>query len=285
MSDPDTVPNIPAQMRKMKVHLAVPVLDRPDLHFANTLFQATTSSRMSETMVNWNANDSMISRARNILLSDFLFRSDAEYLMMLDSDLELVNCHADNNIIIDFLLENLQKPGVDFVGGLYSVKAPNANKSSSVDIDFGPVPPYGSTGKGCPEFLHEMRWLSTGCMMIRRSVVVHMLKKYPELVYDGDGMLSGRQMFGAFIPFLLHIEKGELKGSGERDLKKYLSEDWSFCERWRKIGGKIWSDSRIVLRHYGSYPYDLYVRKPAGTSDQAPKEQPAPLQQPDTPCA
>jgi hypothetical protein len=40
--------------------------------------------------------------------------------------------------------------------------------------------------------------------------------------------------------------------------KKYLSEDYSFAERWRKIGGKIYADSSIVLKHIGSYDYTLW---------------------------
>ena len=36
---------------------------------------------------------------------------------------------------------------------------------------------------------------------------------------------------------------------------RYYSEDWTFCENWRDIGGKIWVDKRVLLRHSGSYVF------------------------------
>ena len=35
----------------------------------------------------------------------------------------------------------------------------------------------------------------------------------------------------------------------------YLSEDFTFCHRWRKIGGKVWLDTRTALKHVGSYEF------------------------------
>jgi hypothetical protein len=31
----------------------------------------------------------------------------------------------------------------------------------------------------------------------------------------------------------------------------YFSEDWMFCERWRKIGGEVFADISIDLTHTG----------------------------------
>jgi len=29
---------------------------------------------------------------------------------------------------------------------------------------------------------------------------------------------------------------------------RYYSEDWTFCENYRDLGGKIWVDKRVLLR-------------------------------------
>lgn len=29
-----------------------------------------------------------------------------------------------------------------------------------------------------------------------------------------------------------------------------------FCENWRDIGGKVWVDKRVLLRHTGTYVFD-----------------------------
>ena len=33
------------------------------------------------------------------------------------------------------------------------------------------------------------------------------------------------------------------------------SEDWTFCENWRDLGGRVWVDKRVLLRHSGSYVF------------------------------
>jgi hypothetical protein len=37
---------------------------------------------------------------------------------------------------------------------------------------------------------------------------------------------------------------------------RYYSEDWTFCENWRDLGGKIWVDKRVLLKHTGTYVFD-----------------------------
>jgi len=55
--------------------------------------------------------------------------------------------------------------------------------------------------------------------------------------------------------------------------RKLLSEDWSFAQRWTDMGGKIYADTSIALKHIGEYSYSLYdlevVKKPAPNVPQA----------------
>ena len=37
---------------------------------------------------------------------------------------------------------------------------------------------------------------------------------------------------------------------------RYYSEDWTFCENWRDLGGHIYVDRRVLLRHVGTYVFD-----------------------------
>jgi hypothetical protein len=43
---------------------------------------------------------------------------------------------------------------------------------------------------------------------------------------------------------------------------RYYSEDWTFCENWRDIGGKVWVDKRVLLRHTGTYVFDFQQQEP-----------------------
>jgi hypothetical protein len=38
---------------------------------------------------------------------------------------------------------------------------------------------------------------------------------------------------------------------------RYYSEDWTFCENWRDLGGQIYVDNRVLLKHTGTYTFDF----------------------------
>ena len=42
---------------------------------------------------------------------------------------------------------------------------------------------------------------------------------------------------------------------------RYYSEDWTFCENWRDIGGQVWVDKRILLRHVGTHTFDFNTQE------------------------
>ena len=43
---------------------------------------------------------------------------------------------------------------------------------------------------------------------------------------------------------------------------RYYSEDWTFCENWRDMGGKVWVDKRVLLKHTGTYVFDFAAQEP-----------------------
>ena len=50
------------------------------------------------------------------------------------------------------------------------------------------------------------------------------------------------------------------------DDNRYLSEDYTFCRRWQKIGGEIWLDPNTKLNHIGTYTFEGDVSKVMGTA-------------------
>jgi hypothetical protein len=68
---------------------------------------------------------------------------------------------------------------------------------------------------------------------------------------------------------------------------RYYSEDWTFCENWRDIGGKVWVDKRVLLKHTGTYVFDFAAQEPLYKSlhelaqqNQAAAAAPAPVPEP-----
>jgi hypothetical protein len=41
---------------------------------------------------------------------------------------------------------------------------------------------------------------------------------------------------------------------------RYYSEDWTFCENWRDLGGQVWVDKRVLLKHTGTYVFDFQTQ-------------------------
>ena len=233
------------EINMAKIFLSVPILDRPELNFMYSMYQAILCCPQHKIRVYFNHNDSLISRVRNVHMSTFLHDfPDCDYFMSLDSDIEVVNCYPNNNIFSKLIGHN-----VDFVGGLYAIKKPGVRRSSSITMD-GKAADFDSG-------LAEMRWLSSGCWCVSRAAVEKMAKAYPELDYDGDDNATGKKIHGLYIPMLYDLKKDDFQNV-ELPFRKYLSEDWSFCERWKMLGGKIFADTSIVLKHIGKTEYTLW---------------------------
>jgi hypothetical protein len=244
------------------IFLSVPILDKPEFKMIYSMYQAILSCREHRVRLFVNENDSLISRVRNVHLSLFLEEfKQCDYFISIDSDLEIVNCYNTNNIFTKLLSHDKE-----FVGGLYALKQyNNAPRTSSVPMDISLDRADMPFDKG----LIPMRWLSAGCWCLKRSAVEKLVNAYPQLTYVGDDNVTGKKIHGIYNPDIFDIEDVLTK----QTFKKYLSEDWAFCERWRKIGGEIFADTSIVLRHIGKYPYTLWnvevvAKKPEETPPQ-----------------
>lgn len=89
----------------------------------------------------------------------------------------------------------------------------------------------------------EVRDVGFAFVCLKREVIDAMCARYPGLKYQtGDGSEQ-------YALFLDMIDRDTVP-EGER-----LGEDFSFCRRWRKIGGRIWVDPHAALGHWGSHNY------------------------------
>jgi hypothetical protein len=228
-----------------KIFLSLPILDKPCFQSIYSIYQAILSCREHQVRLYANSNDSLISRIRNVHISTFLNDyPDYEYFCSIDSDIEIVNCFSTNNIFSKLIAADK-----DFIGGLYALKQyEKPPMCSSIPMD-------SSINRSTIPFnngLIEMLWLSSGCWMVKRSTLEKMANAYPELNYVGDDNVAGKPIHGLCIPEIFEIDNNGQK------FKKYLSEDWSACQRWKDIGGKIYADTSIVLKHLGNIPYKLW---------------------------
>jgi hypothetical protein len=78
--------------------------------------------------------------------------------------------------------------------------------------------------------------VGTGCIVIARRVLEHMIEQYPDNWYYDYA--TGEKVYQLFET---HIDERH----------NFWSEDYTFCKKWTKLGGEIWIDPHIELDHVG----------------------------------
>lgn len=190
------------------------------IKWANTARQLGIDWTM-ETMT----NESLISRARNTLTAKFLSNPDSTHLMFIDADIGWEPWH---------LLVMLNRD-VDVIGGLYPMK--------SLPVKWC-VNGFDGAEEG-PDGLQEVTKTGTGFLLMKRGVF-EKLNAHPAVKpFNSD----------IGLPPELNVYMKTYFDTAVRE-NRYYSEDWTFCENWRDIGGKVWVDKRVLLRHTGTYVFD-----------------------------
>lgn len=202
-------------------------------------------------------NESLITRARNYLVDEFL-RSDFTHLMFIDSDIGF-----DPNDVL--ALAAIADPNSDkeIVCGPYPKKAiawekikkavdkgfadqdPKVLEKYVGDYVFNPVGGAGDIRIDQPAEVLEG---GTGFMMIQRSAFEKYAAAYPEFSYKPDHIrtenFDGTREIMAYFDCVICPES-----------KRYLSEDYMFCQWARKAGIKVWMCPWMKLTHMGSYMF------------------------------
>jgi len=90
----------------------------------------------------------------------------------------------------------------------------------------------------------EVAALGTGFMLIKRHVLEKLKKKVKRYKNDMTALPYGEEIHEFFgVP--IDKESGRL-----------LSEDYDFCHKWRKAGGKVYAAPWCQLGHMGSYLFE-----------------------------
>ena len=169
-------------------------------------------------------NESLISRARNTMVAKFLANPDSTHLMFIDADIGWEPWH---------LLVLLNRD-VDVIGGLYPMK--------SLPIKWC-VNGFDGAEEGA-DGLQEVSKTGTGFFLVKRHVFDKLNSHPATKPFIND----------IGLPVELNPHMKTYFDTAVRE-NRYYSEDWTFCENWRDLGGRIWVDKRVLLRHTGTYTF------------------------------
>lgn len=169
--------------------------------------------------------NALIADSRGIIATRF-WESDCDCLVFIDSD---VVWQAGALLRIVDAKE-------DVVGGVY----PNRRDPIAYPLHYLDKKELWAN----PETgLLEVKSIATGFMKISRNCVERMIAEYPERhFYTAE---RDKQ----FYPLFDHVFEDGYK----------WGEDFSFCIRWRKIGGSVWIDPEIAMGHVGYKIFEGHI--------------------------
>lgn len=224
-------------------------------------------------------NDSLITRARNTLVALFLANPVYTHMMWIDSDLSF---DPDK-------VERLLTSGKDVAGAAYPLKTTNyemmaraakANDNISIEemknysskfvintitedmlrkamVCDDPKAVVNPSQVQIVEGFTEVSELGTGFLCVRRSAYLKMIEYYSDDYYSTDQPTLremdkkltklGIHTFYTFYDTMIF----KTKGHDGQEARRYLSEDYAFCQKWRQTGGKVYCMPDVSFAHTG----------------------------------
>jgi hypothetical protein len=249
------------KLRKNKLFVATPMYGgmAHGLYIKSSLdLQNVMSKYGIETKFSFLFNESLITRARNYLVDEFL-RSDCTHLLFIDSDIN----YSAQDVVALMALDK------DVIGGPYPKKAinwENVAKAARQHPDMEPQELEKLVGqyvfnvvKGTKSFSVteplEVMEIGTGFMMVKREVFDKLKDAFPNIHYKPDHVgqknFDGSRYIHAYFDTVIDYKDSITGGGSDR----YLSEDYMFCQMWRKIGGQIYLCPWMKTQHVGTYAF------------------------------
>jgi len=246
------------ELRKRKLFLAAPMYGGQCAGmFAKSVADLSSicTSNGIELRSYFLFNESLITRARNYCVDEFM-RSDCTHMMFIDSDIGF-----DPRDVLAMLALQGDDTEYDVLAGPYPKKCiswekiklavdkgvaygdPNVLEKYVGDFVFNPKGGGGNIRIDQPV---EVMEVGTGFMMTRRSAFERFEKAFPQYSYKPDHVRTEAFDGSREIMQFFQAEIDPVS-------KRYLSEDYWFCQKMIEIGGKIWYCPWMKLQHVGSY--------------------------------
>jgi hypothetical protein len=197
-----------------------------------------------QLMLDTTENESLVHRARNVAIGRFMQKTDADYFMFIDAD-------------IDFDAESvvrLVKSGHDVSVAVYPKKVvmwdqakkavEDGDERNMAMLSSSLVANIGAQRRSVENGFVELLDGPTGFMVISRGALDKMHEHFTELKCKNDHQNRDFDEYCAVFDCMIDPES-----------RRYLSEDYAFCRRWQQIGGKIYADIHTTLGHVGNLPF------------------------------
>lgn len=218
-------------------------------HYVQGLLLTIAKMRSVGVEVKWAQimNESLITRARNELVRQFL-ETDCDYLMFIDADIGF-----DGQAIA-----TLMAADKDIACGIYPKKEVNwQSVEAAAKLERDNLADYagafvlnmigGQDAATDEDGMFEVRHGGTGFMLIKRQVFEYLKPLVPTYRISS---YKDPETDRFVKPLTFEFFATSIDDSGA-----LLSEDYHFCELWRKNGGSIYANPFIKLLHVGTHVF------------------------------
>lgn len=235
--------------RDPRIYLALPAYGKIDVPFVISLLSLLQTQQNIVGQVEFMQGDSLVNRARNNLVHRFLGGAahpqpdgktvTVKYDWLLFIDTDLVFQPQD--------IAELYRLGVERGPGIYAGTYPI--KTLKPKVVFNSLPGATVAADGTI----DVREAGTGFMLIHRNVFEQMRERFKgemEFIADTGDMATSPVVKCDF--FSVGVRRDPVLG-----YKRFLSEDWYFCQRWREMGGKVVLHTKLQASHIGTIAYPV----------------------------
>ncbi len=225
-----------------RVFIATPVRGGVSPHYAASIWRLLADEEIDfeggleiADVQQWSAD---VVRVRSRYVSHFLNQTECTHLLFLDADIE----------VSPKVIRGMLAAGKDFVGAPYPrregvdwkrVRDVQDMPAEAVAYRY-PVRLLDDKLEVFPNGCGEVEALPLGCALLTRKGLQDMSDAHPALAFD-DGL------FGPSVALFQLILAG----------RALMSEDFSFCHRWRARGGAVWMylGDGSPVNHHGEHVY------------------------------
>ena len=220
-------------LKGKKLFVALPIYRTVDVHTVKSLIDLVVQQMHHgrfDMMMDTHAGECPIGRCRNDLTHTFL-KSDCTHILFVDSDIKFTYEQVEKMLSHD----------VDIVGGFYTIKQDGPVRLCCNTLN--------TVSKPNEDNLVQMKYMGTGFLMVTRRVFEVMAQEMGEsLSYIDD--TDHKTVKHDFWRMGVATDPA----TGKR---RWLSEDWQFCQFAIDLGFSIWADAAILLEHCGTAIYPL----------------------------
>lgn len=222
-------------------------------NYVSSLLNFTIESERAgmRLQVLFHQGESLVTRARNNCVAQFLANPEWTHLFWIDADIGF-SAQAAFRLLLSgydiaagvYPLKRENWPGEGVPAGTtqqqfeatftrYTVNAKASDHSAQVELAVQ------------PDGFMRMTEAPTGFMVIKRAVFERLMAGYPELNYVPDSIgETDRGLHYRFFDVMVDPET-----------RRYLSEDYGFCRLWSGLGESIYIDANSNLSHQGAKLY------------------------------